>query len=288
MSFLTQSMRRVFKGVSWQSKYIKPIIFALDVPDWALRKAKGLDYLPKYSARVRSDGVTSQLGGGKFDYFGGVTAQLLADLAGLTPTSKVLEIGCGCGRTALPLTKILEKGGYVGVDIDKPSIAAAQKNELLQENGFAFQHIDVYNAMYNPQGKEDSTAYKFPFEDESVDVIFLISVFTHMLSEDVTHYINEISRLLKPGGRCLASTFLTDYGYGGKGVSFPYERDGYRLYDEAMPEKAVGYPKRFFDQSFAAANMSLRTQALGDWRSFTIDKPLVDFGQDVLVFEKGE
>ena len=286
MSVLYRAMRRVFRGISWQSKYVKPVIFALDAPDWAMRRAKGLDYLPKYSIRVRSDGVTSQLGGGKFDYFGGVTAQLLADLAELTPTSKVLEIGCGCGRSALPLTKMLEKGGYAGVDIDEPSIVAAQENKLLRENGFAFQHIDVKNAMYNPEGKEDSAAYKFPFEDESVDVIFLISVFTHMLREDVTHYIDEISRLLKPGGRCLTSTFLIDYGYEGKGVSFPHERDGYRLHDEAMPEKIVGYPKRFFDQSFAAANMSLRTQALGDWRNFAIDEPLIDFGQDILVFEK--
>lgn len=281
-------MRRVFKGVSWQSKYVKPIIFALDGPDWAMRKANGLDYLPKYSVRVRSDGVTSQLGGGKFDYFGGVTAQLLSDRAQLTPTSKVLEIGCGCGRTAIALTNILEKSGYIGVDIDQPSIQACQENKLLQENGFTFQHIDVQNAMYNPQGQKDSTAYRFPFEDESMDVIFLISVFTHMLREEVTHYINEISRLLKPGGRCLMSTFLLDYGYTGKGVSFPYEREGYRLHDEAMPEKIVGYPQHFFEQSFTAANMSLQSRAFGDWRDFAIDEPLIDFGQDILVFEKAQ
>jgi SAM-dependent methyltransferase len=293
MSVLDKSMRRVFKGVSWQNKYVKPVIFALDAPDWIMRQASGKEHLPKYSIRVRSDGVTGQLGGNRFDYFGGVTAQLLVDLAGLTPTSKVLEIGCGSGRTALALTKVLEKDNYIGVDVDEPSIRACQKNLLLKNSGFAFAHIDVQNPMYNAQGKSPSTTYQFPFQAESTDVIFLISVFTHMLPEEVSHYIDEISRMLKPGGRCLMSTFLMDYGYDGKIVSFPYGRDRYRLHVETVPEKAVGYDKAFFDERFAAAGLSFRSRSLGNWRAAELadeleelEEPMIEFGQDVLVYEK--
>jgi SAM-dependent methyltransferase len=286
MSVLDKSMRQVFKGVSWQNKYIRPFILALDTPDWVIRQAKGRDYLPRYSIRVRSDGVTGQLGGGRFDYFGGFTAQLLSDLVSLEPTAQVLEIGCGSGRTALALTKILEKGRYMGVDIDAPSIEACQNNKLLQDSGFAFQHIDVHNAMYNAQGQSSSTSYQFPFEEESVDVIFLISVFTHMLPKEVDHYIHEISRMLKPGGKCFLSTFIMDYGYEGKIVSFPYAHEHYRLHLETLPEKAVGYSKGFFEESFTAANMLFYNQAFGNWRSFAIKEPITEFGQDVLVFEK--
>ncbi|MEL6816801.1 MAG: hypothetical protein AAFP03_18640, partial [Cyanobacteria bacterium J06598_3] len=60
MSVLDKSLRQVFKGISWQNKYVIPVIKALDVPDWAIRQVKGRDYLPPYSIRVRSDGVTGQ------------------------------------------------------------------------------------------------------------------------------------------------------------------------------------------------------------------------------------
>ena len=40
------------------------------------------------------------------------------------------------------------------------------------------------------------------------DVAFLTSVFTHMLPEDVEHYLDELARVLKPGGRTLITWFL--------------------------------------------------------------------------------
>ena len=53
-----------------------------------------------------------------------------------------------------------------------------------------------------------ASAYRFPFADQAFDFIFLASVFTHMLPDAVEHYVHEISRLLAPGGVCVASYFL--------------------------------------------------------------------------------
>src|SRR5688572_5515442 len=39
--------------------------------------------------------------------------KLTAD-AGLTPASRILDLGSGCGRIAIPLTKILAEGFYRG------------------------------------------------------------------------------------------------------------------------------------------------------------------------------
>lgn len=286
MSAVDKFLRSQFKGVSWQNNYLKPIIRTLDIPDWMLCQLNGRGHLPRYSVRVRSDGVTKQLGGQRFDYFGEFTAQTIFDLAELTPQSKVLEIGCGAGRTALALTKRLNEGNYTGVDIDAVSIASCQRNRRFQENHFTFKHINVQNMMYNPEGKEASTTYKFPFKDESVDAIFMISVFTHMLPAEVTHYISEISRMLTPGGKCVLSTFVMDYGTDGQIVSFPFNKGDYHLHVENIPEKAVGYYKKFFTDSFANQNMRLFKQSLGDWRAFEIEAPITEFGQDFLVFTK--
>ena len=62
--------------------------------------------------------------------------------------------------------------------------------------------------MYNPDGRVKASEYRFPFKDESFDFIFLYSVFTHMLPEDVENYMKEIYRILKKGGKCSISYFL--------------------------------------------------------------------------------
>ncbi len=41
---------------------------------------------------------------------------------GLTPSSTVLDIGCGCGRIAVPMAHYLTSGVYHGVDIVKPMV----------------------------------------------------------------------------------------------------------------------------------------------------------------------
>jgi 2-polyprenyl-3-methyl-5-hydroxy-6-metoxy-1,4-benzoquinol methylase len=46
-----------------------------------------------------------------FKRSGEAVAQRLIEHAGLTPTSAVLDVGCGIGRIAIPLTGYLSEGG---------------------------------------------------------------------------------------------------------------------------------------------------------------------------------
>ncbi|WP_374047825.1 methyltransferase domain-containing protein [Mangrovimonas sp. YM274] len=71
-----------------------------------------------------------------------------------------------------------------------------------------FKHIDVYNERYDPQGKVLASDFKFPFEANSFDFVFLTSVFTHMFEKYLENYLIEIRRILKPNGRCLFTFFL--------------------------------------------------------------------------------
>ena len=73
---------------------------------------------------------------------------------------------------------------------------------------FSFVLADVYNGEYNPRGRLPACEYKFPFPDNSFDVVLAISVFTNMRSEDVAHYVSEISRVLRAGGRFISTYFL--------------------------------------------------------------------------------
>ena len=148
------------------------------------------------------------IGGGDFvsvgeDFF------LTLKRHGLTPDMDVLDVGCGQGRMARPMIGFFEDGEYIGFDIVRSGIKWCQ-TEYAELSTFKFLHADVYNERYNKSGKVAAKDFKFPFEDNSFDRIFLTSVFTHMFAHDVANYLSEISRVLRPGGKTLISWFLLD------------------------------------------------------------------------------
>ena len=161
--------------------------------------------------RVRGSGVAPGYGGliGEGD-FEGVGQEFLGhfqELGGLTPTDRVLDIGCGLGRMAAPLTGFLWGGSYHGFDVVRPTIESCRRR-FAAYPAFHFDHVDVYNGKYNPQGKLAPSEFRFPYIDASFDFAFAASVFTHMLPEDIERYLRESSRVLRPGGQLLATWFV--------------------------------------------------------------------------------
>ena len=173
--------------------------------------------------------------------------QYFKELGGLKPNHRVLDIGSGIGRMAVGLTGYLSTGSYEGLDIVPSGVRWCQKNITRRYPQFHFQIADIYNKQYNPGGKFQAADYNFPFPDEHFDFIYLTSVFTHLLPLDLDHYIAEISRLLKPGGKCLATYFLLDdqarkeMASGKSAINFDYELKGFWTSDPVTPETAVAY-----------------------------------------------
>jgi hypothetical protein len=102
--------RGLIRGVTWKNPMVNVIVHAADPVDYIVRWRKGRLHLPPYSIRVRSSGVRQDIGGDGFVGVGANTTILLRTHAELTPESKVLEIGCGCGRLAIGLADFLGDG----------------------------------------------------------------------------------------------------------------------------------------------------------------------------------
>lgn len=134
-------------------------------------------------------------------------------LCDLKPSDHLLDVGSGIGRMAIPLAGYLnEQGSYNGVEIVEKGVVWCTNNISSRFSNFYFHHLDVKNDAYNPGGKFSASSVSFPIQDESVDFVFLCSVFTHMLPEDLKNYTQQIGRVLKPGGRYLITYFmLNDY-----------------------------------------------------------------------------
>jgi len=118
----------------------------------------------------------------------------------------LLDIGCGCGRTARFLTSNALIRSYVGFDVSTNAIDWARENIGSCTKGrFRFLHCPVFNGFYNPGGTIRATEFKFPAADRSITLAFAASLFTHLLEPDARHYLQEVSRVLRPGGILVAS-----------------------------------------------------------------------------------
>lgn len=170
------------------------------------------------------------------------------DLARLCPDERVLDVGCGIGRIAVSLATYLNgQARYAGFDIVGDGIDWCQRTITPRYSNFEFIHADVHNVRYNPAGRIPAAAYTFPYEDDSFDFAFATSVFTHMFPRDVTRYLGEIARVLRPGGRCLLTFFLHDLATrpllptNPPSFDFGHAGDGYRTTTPDNPEAAIAF-----------------------------------------------
>ncbi len=229
-------------------------------------------------------------GDGDFRAIGAEFLERLVRDAGLAPGHRVLDIGCGIGRLALPLTQYLdENGSYDGVDPVAAGIAWCADTIATVYPGMRFHHLDLRHPLYNPQGLLPTAGTRLPFADGSFDRVCLISVLTHLDLPEVLHYAGEVSRLLAPGGCCLATTFQMNpparaaLAAGQGRLAFDAAADGPAYYAEPdAPLAAVAFDEDAFLEKFLRHGLRRRNPAqYGCWSG----REGSSF-QDICIFEK--
>ena len=214
------------------------------------------------------------------------------ELGGLRPEDRVLEVGCGVGRMAIPLTRYLRGNGtYEGFDIVKSWVKWCRSRISPRFPNFRFQHANVSNTLYRRRGRPAAT-FTFPYPDRSFDFVFLASVFTHMLPDGVSRYVAEIARVLKPGGRCFLSCFLLDeenlqlVRHGKPLIAFPNDHGNYRTMSDVQPEAAIAYSEPYLRNVLSSHGLTIAEPVhFADWSGRR--EPTV-MGQDIIVAVRQE
>ena len=106
--------------------------------------------------------------------------------------ARVLDLGCGCARTLRFLAPRHPNLAWHGCDVDAEAIAWCRKN------------VPLVSFTVN------SPLPPLPFPAEHFDVIFGISVFTHIDESSQRAWLAELHRVLKPGGWLLL-TFYSEH-----------------------------------------------------------------------------
>lgn len=120
-------------------------------------------------------------------------AQLKGLLVDLLPPSwsfegkRVLDFGCGAGRVLRCFAEEAETAGFYGCDIHRPSVEWMEANLVPPFNVFA-----------------NEEAPPLPFEDGRLDLIYAVSVFTH-LTDLWSAWLVELHRCLGEGGILIVS-----------------------------------------------------------------------------------
>ncbi|HEY3663591.1 MAG TPA: class I SAM-dependent methyltransferase [Chthoniobacterales bacterium] len=94
--------------------------------------------------------------------------------------ARILDFGCGCGRV---IGYLGPRPGLFGTDLDQEAIKWCEQNLS-----------DV--ASFRVNGDKPP----LPFESESFDFVYAISVFTHLPENLELLWLEELRRVTKPGG----------------------------------------------------------------------------------------
>ena len=97
----------------------------------------------------------------------------------------ILDYGVGCGRVIRRFWELYPDANLTGADIDAEAIAWLQHNYAKMGKFVVLSHLP-----------------RSPFPDETFDLVYGISVFTHLNEEMQFAWLAELQRITSPGG-CL-------------------------------------------------------------------------------------
>ncbi len=120
--------------------------------------------------------------------------QRTANLAGIQPGEKVLDVGCGTGTLAIAVQSRVGATGHVaGIDPGTQQIARARYKAARRNLPVDFQ-VGVIEQL--------------AFPDATFDVVLSTLMMHHLPASLKRQGLAEIARVLKPGGRLVIADFI--------------------------------------------------------------------------------
>jgi SAM-dependent methyltransferase len=107
--------------------------------------------------------------------------------------ARVLDVGCGWGRTLRFFLRDVPASQLHGVDVLPKAIELSRRT----------------NPWCQFSVVQPGTSTAFP--DGAFDVVYMYSVFSHLSEPAHRQWLNELARLLRPGGLFMATTWDRDY-----------------------------------------------------------------------------
>jgi ubiquinone/menaquinone biosynthesis C-methylase UbiE len=164
---------------------------------------------------------------------------------------RILDFGCGCGRTLVHMKTLAPNAHFEGTDIDTKAISWCKDN-------LKFANFSL--------SKETPP---IEYSSNTFDFIYVISVFTHLDEDYQFNWLEELRRIAKPG----AIVLLTVNG-SKNGQSFFFERS----YEEGL--FPAWYQNTYHSRDYIFQNFGKFFEVLGYFPKS------MNAHQDVVVLQK--
>lgn len=150
--------------------------------------------------------------------------------------SKVLDVGSGQGRLPIGILRVIGELDYLGIDVEPASVDWCNRYIGQAHPSFRFLRMNVYSERSNKTGVRLDENFRFDVPSESIDIVYLFSVFSHMTEEDMKVYLKDFRRVLKKTGILFFTTFVE------KDVpNISFNPDGYVFKKSRGPLHVVRY-----------------------------------------------
>lgn len=152
-------------------------------------RASYRETMARFLANYDRESAMSFMVGGQYETMGEGLRRTI-ESRGLRDGDYLIDVGCGSGRLAwgLSQSKFRDTIRYLGIDIVPEMLEFAA--EKCQQPAWRFELV------LEP---------KIPEADGTADMVCFASLFTHLMQEESFLYLREARRVLKSGGRIIAS-----------------------------------------------------------------------------------
>ncbi|MFN0037958.1 MAG: class I SAM-dependent methyltransferase [Burkholderiales bacterium] len=117
-----------------------------------------------------------------------IAVAALREGVALEKNINVLDFGCGVGRQLLHFTRDYPNPTYHACDIDDSSIAFIARN---------YPSVQARVNRFTPP---------LDYGTGFFDLVYSVSIFSHLNLEDQAAWLSELGRVVKPGGYCMLTT----------------------------------------------------------------------------------
>ena len=129
------------------------------------------------------------------------TPNKVIERSGIKPGMTVMDLGCGSGAYTPFVARVVgEQGKVYAVDIQAAMLKQLERKLARAENK------DIKNIEL-----KQASAHDLPFEDGALDLAYMVTVLPEV--PDRSRALQEIKRVLKPGGILAVTEWLPDPDY---------------------------------------------------------------------------
>lgn len=189
----------------------------------------------------------------------------------LQPANSVLDVNPRNGELAFQLSRYLdEHGSYHGFDYDLKRVDFCKRYIKRLHPNFSFGSRSTFIRYGSTTEGKDKSFNPIPVTVKYYDMVFLSSALALMMPAEAELLLEDISRVMKPGGRCMMQLYIVNCESENLMITrpttlnFPVNKGLYRLQSKTG-NSLVAFDEEWLLGKLENAGLKMESIKYGSW-----------------------